>query len=86
MQHSPNDAHFQATKVPWNKGKIIGAIPPLPTEHVWSIRTRFQMEGKTRDLALFNLVIDSKLRGETLLRAGSPLIGPESVNARPDIP
>src|ERR1700747_889872 len=48
---------------PWNKGKLIGAKPPLRASHVWSIRTKLQLEGRTRDLALFNLAIDSKLRG-----------------------
>ena len=47
----------------WNKGKLVGQEPPLRPEHVWSIRTRLQMEGRTRDLAMFNLAIDSKLRG-----------------------
>jgi integrase len=49
--------------VPWNKGKLIGAKPPLRPKHVWSIRTKLQIEGRTRDLAMFNLAIDSKLRG-----------------------
>jgi integrase len=48
---------------PWNKGKLIGAKPPLQPKHVWTIRTRLQIEGRRRDLALFNLAIDSKLRG-----------------------
>jgi len=48
---------------PWNKGKLIGAKPPLRQGHVWSIRTRLQLERRLRDLALFNLAIDSKLRG-----------------------
>ena len=48
---------------PWNKGKLIGQKPPLRPKHVWSIRTRLQMEGRTCDLAMFNLAIDSKLRG-----------------------
>jgi integrase len=47
----------------WNKDKLIGAKPPLRVSHVWSIRTKLQLEGRTRDLALFNLAIDSKLRG-----------------------
>ena len=42
---------------------MIGAKPPLRPSHVWSIRTKLQMQGKKRDLALFNLAIDSKLRG-----------------------
>src|SRR6201993_1027905 len=48
---------------PWNKGKLIGQKPPLRPKHVWSIRTRLQMDGRLRDLAMFNLAIDSKLRG-----------------------
>ena len=50
-------------RVPWNKDKIVGAKPPLRPKHVWSIRTKLQVEGRTRDLALFNIAIDSKLRG-----------------------
>ncbi len=52
-----------AARVPWNKGKIVGAKSPLRPKHVWSIRTKLQVEGRVRDLALFNLAIDSKLRG-----------------------
>jgi hypothetical protein len=52
-----------ARRTPWNKGKLIGARPPLRSKHVWSIRTRLQVEGRVRDLAMFNLAIDSKLRG-----------------------
>lgn len=48
---------------PWNKGKLVGAKPPLRPSHVWSIRTKLQMQGLIPDLALFNLAIDSKLRG-----------------------
>src|SRR5947207_4506188 len=50
-------------RVPWNKGKLTGAKPPLRPKHVWSIPTKLQIEGRVRDLALFNLAIDSKLRG-----------------------
>jgi len=50
-------------RTPWNKGKLTGAKPPLRPKHVWSIRTRLLVEGRGRDLALFNLAIDSKLRG-----------------------
>ena len=49
--------------IPWNKGKLTGAKPPLRPKHVWAIRTKLQVEGRTRDLAMFNLAIDSKLRG-----------------------
>ena len=48
---------------PWNKGLIVGAKPPLRPKHVWSIRTKLQLNGRARDLAMFNLAIDSKLRG-----------------------
>ena len=48
---------------PWNKGKITGPKPPLPPGQVWAIRAKLQLERRTRDLALFNLAIDSKLRG-----------------------
>jgi hypothetical protein len=53
-----------ASKHPvWNKGKLIGAKPPLRPKHVWSIRTKLQIADRKRDLAMFNLAIDSKLRG-----------------------
>src|SRR4030088_509781 len=48
---------------PWNKGGFTAPTPPLRPKHVWSIRTKLQVEGWTRDLAMFNLAIDSKLRG-----------------------
>ena len=50
-------------RVPWNKGRLTGAKPPLRPKHLWSIRTKLQIEGRVRDLAMFNLAIDSKLRG-----------------------
>jgi len=53
----------QNSGTPWNKGKLIGAKPPLRISQVWLIRTRLMVEGRTRDLAMFNLAIDSKLRG-----------------------
>jgi hypothetical protein len=52
-----------APMVPWNKGKLIGPKPPLQLKHVWAIRTTLKLDGRIRDLALFNLAIDSKLRG-----------------------
>ena len=45
------------------KGKLRGPKPPLRVGHVWSIRAKLQLERRVRDLALFNLAIDSKLRG-----------------------
>lgn len=49
--------------VPWNKGKVTGQKPPLKPREVWAIRVRLQISDRVRDLALFNLAIDSKLRG-----------------------
>jgi integrase len=57
-----------ASRRPWNKGKLVGPKPPLQPKHVWAIRTRLQMQRKVRDLALFNLAIDSKLRGCDVVR------------------
>ena len=54
---------IQTAHVPWNKGKITGQKPPLQSRHVWAIRTQLQLTGRVRDLAIFNLAIDSKLRG-----------------------
>ena len=48
---------------PWNKGKLIGQKPPLKLKEIWAIRTRLQLDKRIRELALFNLAIDSKLRG-----------------------
>src|SRR6516162_2635696 len=53
---------------PWKKGKLTGAKPPLRPKHVWSIRSNLQIERRTRDLAMFNLAIDSKLRGCDVVR------------------
>ena len=47
---------------PWNKDKLTGAKLPLLPKHVWAVRTRLQLLKRFRDLALFNLAIDSKLR------------------------
>ena len=63
MHDTENSTTPAATRVPWNKGKLTGAKPPLRPKHVWAIRTKLQMDQQTRDLALFNLAIDSKLRG-----------------------
>jgi hypothetical protein len=50
-------------RTPWNKGRLIGQKRPLKPRDVWAIRVRLQLEQCKRDLALFNLAIDSKLRG-----------------------
>ena len=48
---------------PWNKGKLVGQKPPLKPKDIWAIRFHLQTEHQIRDLAMFNLAIDSKLRG-----------------------
>lgn len=58
----------EANQIPWNHGRIIGPKPPLKPKHIWAIRTRLQHEGRARDLAMFNVAIDSKLRGCDLVR------------------
>jgi integrase len=63
MQDSEKSTPATSKRIPWNKGKLTGAKPPLRPKHVWSIRTKLQMADRKRDLALFNLAIDSKLRG-----------------------
>src|ERR1700731_4709473 len=63
MHENENSITAAPKRVPWNKGKLIGPRPPLRQKHVWAIRTRLQIERQVRDLALFNLAIDSKLRG-----------------------
>src|SRR5262245_62957872 len=53
--HQAPVAGKPARRSPWNKGKLVGAKPPLRPSHVWSIRTKLQMEGRKRDLALLQL-------------------------------
>ena len=52
-----------ASRTPWNKGKIIGQKAPLRQQEIWSIRARLEIANNIKELALFNLAIDSKLRG-----------------------
>jgi integrase len=63
MQEPLESSPHASRREPWNKGKLIGAKPPLRPKHVWAIRSKLQVERRTRDLAMFNLAIDSKLRG-----------------------
>lgn len=53
---------------PWNKNRIIGQKKPLQVSQIWGILIRLELEGKTRDLALFNMALDSKLRGCDLVK------------------
>ncbi len=56
------------TQSPWNKGKLVGQKPPLKLKEIWAIRIRLQISNRIRDLALFNLAIDSKLRSCDLVK------------------
>ncbi|HEX7370030.1 MAG TPA: tyrosine-type recombinase/integrase [Rhodanobacteraceae bacterium] len=56
------------THQPWNKGKLVGQKAPLKLRDIWAIRIRLQLRHRTRDLALFNLAIDSKLRACDLVK------------------
>ncbi len=61
---NPNPDHRTA----WNKGILVGPKPALKLKEIWAIRIRLELENRHRDLALFNLAIDSKLRGCDLVR------------------
>lgn len=65
-----------ARKRPRKKGKLTGQKPPLQPKHVWAIRTRLQLANKIRDLALFNIAIDSKLRGCDVVSLRTEAIAP----------
>jgi integrase len=72
----PTNGATKSARIPWNKGKLIGAKPPLRLKHVWAIRSQLQLSGQIRDLALFNLGIDSKLRGCDLVSLRVPEVAP----------
>ncbi len=59
--------NLTTNKKPWNKGKLLGQKHPLSLKQIWSIRHCLKIEEQRRDLALFNLAIDSKLRACDLL-------------------
>ena len=62
------NATYGPIRVPWNKGKLVGQKRPLRLQEIWEIRFRLESENRTRDLAMFNLAIDSKLRACDLMR------------------
>ena len=53
-------AHAALQRIPWDKGKLVGQKAPLKLKDIWAIRVRLQIGHRDRDLALFNLAIDSK--------------------------
>jgi len=68
MSYQSAQTPSPTAKVPWNKGKLTGQKRPFTLRQIWEIRIRLQIAGRVRDLALFNLGIDSKLRGCDLVR------------------
>ena len=83
MTDVPSISENISKHVPWNKGKIVGAKPPLWPKHVWYIRTKLQVEGRTRDLALFNVAIDSKLCGCDVVALKVDEVAPSGYADRP---
>jgi integrase len=63
MSDDIRTAESRPSRTPWNRGKLTGPKPPLKVPEIWAIRIRLQLAERRRDLALFNLAIDSKLRG-----------------------
>jgi integrase len=59
---------ISGSREPWNKGKLVGQKAPLKLRDIWAIRVRLEMTDRKRELALFNLAIDSKLRGCDLVQ------------------
>jgi Phage integrase family len=72
MQNDERSTGTAPKRLPWNKGKLIGPKPPLRPKHVWSIRTKLQLEGRIRDLAMFNL---AHRQQTARLRCGQPESG-----------
>jgi hypothetical protein len=56
MDAHPQGLTSRMAREPWNKGKLVGQKPPLRPKHVWSIRTKLHLQGRVRDLAMFNRV------------------------------
>ena len=68
MEPTPNLPAIRAPRLAWNKGRIVGQKRPPKPKHVWAIRVRLELAKKHRNLALFNMAIDSKLRGWDLVK------------------
>ena len=60
--------HVAPRKTPWGKGKLVGQKAPLKLKDIWASRVRLQIGKRARELALFNLAIDSKLRSCALVK------------------
>jgi hypothetical protein len=63
-----DEFRVRVVRGPWNRGKLVGQKTPLKLKEIWAIRVRLQVFGRMRELALFDLGIDSKLRACDLLK------------------
>ena len=81
MEYSRFDPAIQR-RVAWNAGKNAGTKRPLTQKQIWAIRFHFDRDGRLRDKALFDLAIDSKLRGCDLvkIKIGDVVAGPDIRN------
>lgn len=68
MSNDQNHTSSGTDHTPWNKARLIGPKPPFKLREIWAIRIRLQLARRERDPALFNLAIDSKLRGCDLVK------------------
>jgi hypothetical protein len=82
MSDDTRTAETRSSRTPWNKGKLTGPKPPLKVREIWAIRIRLQLANRLRDLALFNLAIDSKLRGRDLGEALQKVLTPSGPDRR----
>lgn len=72
-----------SNRIPWNKGRLIGQKSPLSLQDIWSVRMKLRNENRLRDLALFNMALDSKLRACDLLNLRvSDVSNGEEINSR----
>jgi integrase len=67
-----NQIPLNSHREPWNKSRLVGQKAPLKLKEIWAIRIRLELSRRVRDLALFNLAIDSKLRGCDLVKLRIP--------------
>ena len=83
---TPNLPAIRALRPAWNKGRIAGQKLPLKPKHVCAIRVRLELAENSRDLALFNMAIDSKLRSCDLVRIrGVDVMASGQIKARASI-
>src|SRR5712664_541713 len=68
LQHKEPVMSATSNREPWNRGKLVGQKTPFKLKEIWAIRIRLQIASRCRDLALFNLAVDSKLRACDLMQ------------------